>query len=292
MKTLHVILLLVFSFLVPAVPSANAAELGGTVRLIDGKGRPVRGAEQAVVSFIPASPTSPGAPEEHRLVTARKQFQPRVLAIPLGSTVAFPNSDPILHNVFSVSGENRFDLGLYRKGEGKSYTFEHPGVVRVFCNVHHEMVAHVLVLETPYFVQPDENGAFRLEGLPEGPGILRVWHERGGGEMLEQRVDLPTANAVEVRVEASKTRIPRHMNSVSPTPREAVTKPTTEHRFDPTLGTRIFLMTTLVVVVAVGVALAMTAVVGGRIAEEAVEQALERSGSVQAAFQIFQEIVK
>lgn len=216
MKRLHETLLraaffLLLAALSMAAAAATAAELAGTVRLVDDKGRPVRGIEQAVVSFVPAKPPAPGQPEEHRIVTARKQFQPRVLAIPLGSTVAFPNSDPILHNVFSVSGENRFDLGLYRKGDGKSYTFEHPGVVRVFCNVHHEMVAHVLVLETPYFTQAAEDGAFHLEGLPDGPGTLRVWHERGGG-IVEQRVVLPTANAVEMRVEAAKERIPRHLN--------------------------------------------------------------------------------
>lgn len=70
--------------------------------------------------------------------------------VPAGSTVRFPNQDSILHNVFSVSRANRFDLGLYRRGEGKSATFRQPGVVRVFCNVHHSMVAYVVVVETPH----------------------------------------------------------------------------------------------------------------------------------------------
>ncbi len=88
------------------------------------------------------------------MVTVRKEFLPRVLAVPAGSKVRFPNQDPILHNVFSVSGENRFDLGLYKQGEAKEAHLLQAGMVNVFCNVHHSMVGYIAVLETPFTRAP------------------------------------------------------------------------------------------------------------------------------------------
>ena len=150
------------------------------------------------------------ATEEYEIVTVRKEFLPRTLAVPVGSTVRFPNQDVILHNVFSVSGKNRFDLGLYKRGDGKTATFEQPGVVRVFCNVHHNMVAYVLVVDTPFSTSPDFNGGFRLEDLPDGPGTLKVWHERS--EPYSQEVTLPLDGPLNIQLTVSKPRVPRHTN--------------------------------------------------------------------------------
>ena len=94
--------------------------------------------------------------------TRRKQFLPRVLAIGAGESVRFPNEDPILHNVFSQSPDNAFDTGQYGRGEGKTTRFDKPGLVRVYCNVHHSMVGHILVLDTPHFTRPSSDGRFRL----------------------------------------------------------------------------------------------------------------------------------
>jgi plastocyanin len=92
-----------------------------------------------------------GAPVAARPMTVEiaitdKAYAPHVVVIPVGSTVRFPNHDPFNHNVFSVSEPNTFDLGLYGRGEAKSYTFQHPGLVRVYCNVHPRMVAYVQVM--------------------------------------------------------------------------------------------------------------------------------------------------
>ena len=128
----------------------QAEEIRGRVQLLakGGKG-PARGSDvrQAVVYYEPEKATAVrtgGQPFE--MVTRKKEFSPRVLVVPKGSRVRFPNQDPILHNVFSVSAPNQFDLGLYRKGPGKETKLESPGLVRVYCNIHHDMVAYVLVL--------------------------------------------------------------------------------------------------------------------------------------------------
>jgi plastocyanin len=166
---------------------------------------------QAVVYFESAVPQPTRAPETpYEIVTRGKEFLPRVLAVPRGSRVRFPNSDPILHNVFSVSGDNSFDLGLYRKGPGKDKRFDHPGVVRVFCNVHQAMVAYVLVLETPFSTSPDAAGAFALAGLPRGAGKLTVWHEQAEPWTMDLR--LPAASPVVAKVEVTRPRIPPHLD--------------------------------------------------------------------------------
>ena len=195
---------------------AAGAELRGRLQLVDAKGRPAAGADaaQSVVYFQPrgaaAKPSRTAERHPFELVTRNKQFEPRVLAVPVGATVHFPNADPILHNVFSVSPGNAFDLGLARQGPGKEATFTKPGVVRVFCNVHHSMVAYVVVLDTPFYASPDAAGDFALSGLPDGPGTLTVWQEQADPATLEVR--LPAAAAVVVRVEATKPRVPPHLN--------------------------------------------------------------------------------
>ena len=195
------------------VAPAAAEELRGRLQLVGkgGKG-PARGSDvrQAFVWFEPAA-GAPDQPAKTFVMTTRdKQFVPRVLTIPRGSRVRFPNEDVILHNVFSVSGGNAFDLGLYRRGAGKEQKFDQPGLVRVFCNVHHSMVAYILVLDTPYVATPDAEGRFALTGLPKGAGRLTVWHEQAEPTSLD--VQVPRAELISARVEIVRPRIPPHLN--------------------------------------------------------------------------------
>lgn len=118
----------------------------------------------------------------------RLRFEPRVLVIPAGTTVAFPNLDPVFHNVFSYSSAKRFDLGRYPKGHSKSVTFEKPGLVRVFCDVHSSMSAHILVVDTEHVAQPDASGRFVLEDVPEGRHTLTLWHPDLGEREVVVRV--------------------------------------------------------------------------------------------------------
>lgn len=192
--------------LAAALPAAGE-ELRGRLELAGGGGETAG----AVVYFRPAVAVPVSPPRQpYEIVTRDKQFEPRVLALPVGGTVRFPNRDPILHNVFSVSGGNRFDLGLYRRGPGKEVTFREPGVVRVFCNVHHDMVAYVLVLDTPFHTTPAADGSFRLTGLPPGEGTLTVWHERA--EPWSRALTLPRREEVAARLEITRPRVPSHRN--------------------------------------------------------------------------------
>jgi plastocyanin len=111
-----------------------------------------------------------------RLVQRDQSFDPRVLAVAVGTTVEFPNADPIFHNVFSVSPVKRFDLGRYPKGHSKRVTFDRPGLVNVYCEIHTNMAAYVLVLPHHAFAQPAADGAFALPDVPPGHYQLHVWH--------------------------------------------------------------------------------------------------------------------
>jgi len=104
-------------------------------------------------------------------------FVPHVLPILEGTTVSFPNSDGLRHNVFSPSPAKRFNLGVYSRGVLRQVTFDQPGEVALLCNVHPEMAAYILVLETPYFSVTSKDGAYALRNLPAGQYTLTIWHE-------------------------------------------------------------------------------------------------------------------
>ena len=191
---------------------AAAAGLEGRVALVV-DGRPLRAEEaaEAVVYFRPAKPMTPRAPAESFVMrTERKQFVPRVLPIVVGSRVRFPNQDPILHNAFSTSKNNAFDVGLYGTDEEELVTFDSAGYVRVYCNVHHSMIGHILVLDTPHFVRPDATGHFRLANLPAGRGDLVIWHDRA---KPWHRQVVPGEDAeLDVTLELGLRRVQPHMN--------------------------------------------------------------------------------
>ncbi len=106
-----------------------------------------------------------------------KAFKPWLLSVTVGTTVDFPNNDPLLHNVFSYSKTKKFDLGRYRQGKYKSVTFDRTGLVKVFCEIHKNMRAYILVLDSPYHAVTNEHGSYRLENVPAGEYTLRVWQE-------------------------------------------------------------------------------------------------------------------
>lgn len=114
-------------------------------------------------------------------------FLPRVLPIAKGWTVEFSNSDPVAHSVFTLDGE-KYDLGTWPKGEVRKYTFAKPGVYRQLCKVHDDMLAFIVVLETPWFAVSDKAGAFALRGLPPGKYTLGVWHEKLASPDLQVEV--------------------------------------------------------------------------------------------------------
>jgi plastocyanin len=204
------------AFAVP--PRLAADELRGHIQLLTKDGKSVAHDSDPLQAVVYFEPTAAGhaakAPEApFKLVTRRKEFIPRVLAVPVGSRVQFPNEDPILHNVFSVSPGNTFDLGIYRNGPAKEKRFDQPGLVRVFCNVHQTMVAYILVLATPFYAAPSADATFRLSGLPNGPGKLTVWHEQADPWSTELVLPLAaTAPPVEARLLVVRPKLPPHLN--------------------------------------------------------------------------------
>jgi hypothetical protein len=124
-------------------------------------------------------PAVPARQPLYRLVQKDKMFTPHLLVVPTGSQVEFPNQDPFFHNVFSLFNGKRFDLGLYESGTSRSVRFDREGVSYIFCNIHPEMGAIVLALNTPYYGISSENGVVILPNVPAGSYRLNVWSENG-----------------------------------------------------------------------------------------------------------------
>ena len=132
-------------------------------------------------------PLEPGARSDaagaasHRkvqLAQHNKTFQPHVLVVPVGTVVDFPNRDPFFHNVFSLFDGKRFDLGLYEAGASNSVRFDRLGVSFLFCNIHPEMSAVVVAVDTPYYALSDRKGNLTIQNVPDGKYELHVWYER------------------------------------------------------------------------------------------------------------------
>jgi len=156
--------------------------------------------------------TGPLTPTEVTIRMHHKEFSPRVVVVPVGSTVNFPNLDRIHHNAFSVSGGNRFDLKLYKRPHSRSVTLRHPGVVRVYCNIHPQMSAIILVRDNPHYAWVGRDGRFALSDLPPGRYRLRVWNERGREVEREVAVSQRGEATVDLTLDASHYRRVRHKN--------------------------------------------------------------------------------
>jgi plastocyanin len=115
-----------------------------------------------------------------------KSFMPHVLAVQVGTSVLFPNKDRFLHNVFSLHDGRQFDLGFYEAGSAKTIRFDRSGVSFLFCNIHPEMTAAVIAVETPYLATSDATGKLSITGVAEGKYMLHVWAERSLPEELKK----------------------------------------------------------------------------------------------------------
>ena len=135
-----------------------------------------------VIIFLDSVPgagdTAVGASTPLKIEQLGETFVPHVLPVLVGSTVQFPNADPVFHNVFSLSSARSFDLGRYPKGDSKSVRFDRPGTVQVFCHIHSDMSAVVLVLSNRFFTVPAAPGQYAIDGVPAGEYRLVAWHER------------------------------------------------------------------------------------------------------------------
>ena len=124
-------------------------------------------------------------------------FNPRVLAVRVGTTVEFPNRDRVFHNVFSFHEGKRFDLGMYPVGTVKHVTFGQKGLSRIFCNIHPNMAAYIMAVDSEYFAVSDPSGRFVLAGVPSGTYVYHAWHP--GGAILTGSAAVDGDKPLEVR---------------------------------------------------------------------------------------------
>ena len=156
-------------------PKVAVGSLTGSVQ-IDGK--PAAGA-YSLVTLEPASGSwKPRTPKRHVMEQRGREFSPHVMALSVGSTVAFPNFDTVFHNVFSSSPVGAFDLGIYKAGEAREFKFEKEGIIRLGCNLHSNMSAYLVVVAAPHYVVSDDKGTFKFNRLAPGKYKMKVWSER------------------------------------------------------------------------------------------------------------------
>lgn len=190
----------------------SAAVVNGKVMFLTKRGqRPVVNETLVWLDAVGRAPKRPGA--AFMMTTRSKTFVPHVLAVPAGSTISFPNEDPISHNLFSLTPGHTFDLGLYRKGAGKSQKFETPGVVNIYCNVHPNMSAVVHVMQTPYYGFADANGDYSFDVQP-GKYRVTAWNEQGGSVSsdIEVKADGKVAGATLLTIDGRNFRAVQHKN--------------------------------------------------------------------------------
>ena len=164
-----------------------------------------------------ATPPAPASRSMPQVVQSGKTFDPHVLAVQVGTEVQFPNKDPFLHNVFSFFNGKRFDLGFYESGSSKTVHFDRAGVSFLFCNIHPEMSAAVVVVDTPYFGISNRSGRISIPNVPDGRYQLNVWYERSLPEDLKSASRVVTISAAErslepVRVVENPDFTPEHKN--------------------------------------------------------------------------------
>ncbi len=192
------------------VPSPGLASLAapspypGRASALPSARRPERGRIGDAVLYVERIPAAvdsalPAPVARASLAQENQAFVPRVVAVPLGASVDFPNHDPIFHNVFSLSPTRRFDLGKYPRGQSRTVRFTRPGLVNVYCDIHSNMEAFILIVPNRAFAQPAHDGSFALPPLPAGRYVLHAWHP----DLREvvRAVDVPASGDVTVAVD-------------------------------------------------------------------------------------------
>lgn len=158
---------------------ADANVIRGNVKIVDRADRELTDRSNVIVFVdgLRVKSTQTGPAEYPKISHSGMQFTPRVVPIVKGDSIDFVNDDVMFHNVFSLSKANAFDLGIYPEGTSKFVRFEKTGLVKIYCNIHPEMIGNILVLNNGFFTVTDRDGNFEITNVPEGNFNLRVWHE-------------------------------------------------------------------------------------------------------------------
>ena len=143
---------------------------------------------ERLVIFLEDPKLKQAAPVQAEVVQENLRFLPDFLVVPLGSTVSFPNSDPVFHNVFSLSKVREFDLGYYSSGQTRKVTFNQPGIVQVYCHLHSQMNAAIVVAPNAWYTRPRSDGTFVFSEVPPGVHTVVVWHKSAG--FFKRKVEL------------------------------------------------------------------------------------------------------
>lgn len=163
---------------------------------------PVNEFDRMVVTLEPKNKTQAKLASKSPVTEVLNQmgvrFDPDFIVVPVGSTVQFPNSDPIFHNVFSLSKAQSFDLGYYPQGQSRSVKFNTPGVVQVYCHIHAGMYAAIVVTASPWFEKPAADGSFSFSDVPPGRYQLTAWHKVAG--LFKRDVEVPESGGVEADI--------------------------------------------------------------------------------------------
>ena len=222
--------MLCFLIMIPVLAQAQQSALQAHVEMTR-NGHRLKDASQAVVWLNPVAGATLETPRQDaskipQLVQKNKSFQPSLLVIPVGGKVEFPNHDPFFHNVFSLFEGKRFDLGLYESGTSRFVQFDKPGISYIFCNIHAEMSAVIIALNTPYYAISNARGEISIPNVPPGRYELQVFHTSVPPENLRTitreitvapgDTSLGTLTLTESNLEAHKNKYDRDYDTPNP----------------------------------------------------------------------------
>ena len=166
-------------------PSVSVYQRGTSVKLGEAaKEDPLVFEQSRVVVYLEGNvagnsgASTSAAPVEIQQID--REFSPDLAVIPVGTTISFPNMDPIFHDVYSLSKTKSFDLGAYDKGQTRRVTFTKPGIIEVYCHLHPNMAATIMVMANRYYARPDRDGHYRIPDVPPGHYTLVAWHKTAG----------------------------------------------------------------------------------------------------------------
>jgi len=196
------------------LPSPTATSVPpGTIRidvaLVNGKKLTAGGDS---VAWMPQLKARGEGQSRLKIAQNNKQFEPRIAVVSVGSTVDFPNYDRVFHNVFSLSAPMSFDLGLYRKGKSKSIHFDRPGLVQIYCNIHPQMTAYLMIVDSRRHGAADDQGIIYLRDVDPGRRMVEGWNARGGMWNREVTVRPGRTASITVELDISSWRDAPHLN--------------------------------------------------------------------------------